>query len=490
MRFFDRPSTVRRAREAFDRAGYKLDAITERLGPHAFAHLAGGELAPLVRATRGGDRLDALLRLFLIGRPVPLGAARAALAPLPLEQWTAGGVLGVDGAEARGRIAIRPLEGPDGWLVAHDFTRAGDVAVDHVLGVSASTMALAGATIRRPIDAAFDLGTGCGVQALHASSHSARVVASDVNPRAVACARLTVELNGLDNVEVRLGDRFEPVEDERFDLVVANPPFVVSPSRRYTFRDSDLPLDDLSRTIVQRAAAHLRDGGHGQLLASWVHVEGEDWRDRLAGWFDGLGCDALVLEREALGPSAHAASWLRQTEPPERWQDEYDEWMSYYEAHHVEAIGLGLITMRRRVGGDPWFRAEEAPQDFAMPCGDHLGAAFELADFLDVHPNERLLGVAMRVAPDVVLDERARPTPGGWSVSDRRLRQTAGLRQEGRVDAAVAAIVAACDGRRPLGAVLGEAASVAGMEAAALAEGALPLIRRLIARAFLLPVIE
>ncbi len=261
-------------------------------------------------------------------------------------------MVAVDGAEVRGRLAIRPLGDPDNWLVAHDLPgpSGGPVSADHVLGVSASTMALAGTTIRRPIAAAFDLGTGGGIQALHASAHSDRVVATDVNPRAAACATLTMELNDRDNVDVRLGDRFEPVGDEVFDLIVANPPFVISPSSRYLFRDGRLPIDDLSRSIVRSAPAHLVPGGHCQLLASWAHVEGEDWRDRLAGWFDGTGCDALVYEREALDPAAHAASWLRQTEPPEQWQAEYDQWLEYDERHGIEAIGFGLITMRRACG--------------------------------------------------------------------------------------------------------------------------------------------
>ena len=69
----------------------------------------------------------------------------------------------------------------------------------------------------------------------------------------------------------------------------------------------------------------------------------------------------LVLEREALEPAAHAASWLRQTERPGRWRDEFDAWVAYGEAHRIEAIGFGLITMRSGAAGEPWFRAEEAP---------------------------------------------------------------------------------------------------------------------------------
>ena len=78
MRFFDRPDDVRRARQCLDEAGFGLDALTERLGVHAFAHLGQGELAPLLRSTRGGDGLDTLLQLFVFGMPVPVAAARAA----------------------------------------------------------------------------------------------------------------------------------------------------------------------------------------------------------------------------------------------------------------------------------------------------------------------------------------------------------------------------------------------------------------------------
>jgi hypothetical protein len=478
-----------RLRARLDAAGFTHGALVERLGPHAAGHLAAGELAPLVRATRAGDALDVLLRLFVVGVPVPLADAGGALAPVPVDELVAGGVLAAAGDEVVGRIALRPLDAPGGGVVAHDRPPApGDPpAADHVIGVSASTMALAGATIRRRTTATLDLGTGCGVQALFASPHSDRVVASDLNPRAVALARLTMGLNGVGNVEVRAGDLLAPVAGESFGLVVANPPFVISPSERYLFRDGAYPVDELCRTLVRSVPAHLEEGGHFQSLASWAQVAGEDWRDRLASWCAGTGCDALVLAREVLDPGAHAANWLRQTEPPDRWEPEYDRWMAYYERHGIEAIGLGLVTLRRRAGGDGWFRAEEAEQDFAMPCGDHLGAAFELADFLAAHDGDRLAAAHLRVAPDVVLDERAAPAGTGWSVSDRRLRQTAGLCREGEVDPALAAIVAACDGRRPLAAVLGEAALAAGAEPEALARAALPVIRRLVSQGFLLP---
>jgi release factor glutamine methyltransferase len=52
------------------------------------------------------------------------------------------------------------------------------------------------------------------------------VTAVDINPEAVRCARMNVLLNRLENrIEVLEGDLFSPLDDERFDLILFNPPF-------------------------------------------------------------------------------------------------------------------------------------------------------------------------------------------------------------------------------------------------------------------------
>ena len=86
-----------------------------------------------------------------------------------------------------------------------------------MLGISAASTSLAQLTIREPVGSALDLGTGCGVQALHLAGHADRVVATDVNRRALEIARFNAELNELAPVEVRDGSYFEPVAGERFD---------------------------------------------------------------------------------------------------------------------------------------------------------------------------------------------------------------------------------------------------------------------------------
>lgn len=73
---------------------------------------------------------------------------------------------------------------------------------------------------------ALDMGTGSGVGALALARAGYRVLAVDVNPEAVRCARINALLNRLDgSVDVREGNLFEALGEERFDVIAFNPPF-------------------------------------------------------------------------------------------------------------------------------------------------------------------------------------------------------------------------------------------------------------------------
>jgi release factor glutamine methyltransferase len=102
--------------------------------------------------------------------------------------------------------------------------------------------------------AVLDLGTGSGIGAVFAARRGASVVAVDINPEAVRCARINALLNHLaDRIEVRHGDLFEPVRGQRFDLVLFNPPYY-----RGTPRD-DLDRAWRGRDVFERFAAGLAD---------------------------------------------------------------------------------------------------------------------------------------------------------------------------------------------------------------------------------------
>jgi release factor glutamine methyltransferase len=112
-----------------------------------------------------------------------------------------------------------------------------------------------------------DMGTGSGVGAIFAAKWARRVVAVDINPVAVRCARINAWLNCVeDKVEVRQGDLFAPVREERFDAVLFNPPFFHQQPR------SDLDKAFYSLDIMERFTAgvqnHLQPGGSCSVVLS------------------------------------------------------------------------------------------------------------------------------------------------------------------------------------------------------------------------------
>jgi len=76
-------------------------------------------------------------------------------------------------------------------------------------------------------ESVLELGTGCGLLAVLAAKSGGKVVATDVNPAAIECARKNAERHGVSGrIEFLLGDLFGPVAGARFDLVIFNPPYL------------------------------------------------------------------------------------------------------------------------------------------------------------------------------------------------------------------------------------------------------------------------
>lgn len=482
------PEVCARLRQVFERAGYTEERICEVLHIRHLSCLRDNGNLPLLHFTRGGSPLDTLLRLFLIGVPVELAALGRAVEPSSVTDWVEAGLVQGDGSAAVAPLRLMPQQG---LIVASDpgWPMKAPLRFDHVAGISITSQKLADHTIRRHAAAALDLGTGCGIQALLAAAHSDRVTAIDRNPRAVRFASFNARVNGLTHVACHEGNWFEPVQGQRFDLVVGNPPFIVSPETRLQLRDSGLPRDDICRNLVREAPQFLTEGGFCQLLCNWIHVRGEDWRTRLRRWFEHSGCDVWVMLGKTEEPALYAASWIQQfeTEPPERVQERFDRWMEYYERERIEAISYGMIVLRRRSGRANWVRLEEAP-DMIGACGDATLRGFALRDFLEkVGDDSDLLKTALRPAPEARLHNRFQPASEGWTLEESRLRLSTGLAFGGAVSPQLLALLQACCGPRPLNAILLDLAATLGRPAAEVTAACIPIVRRLVEEGLLMP---
>jgi methylase of polypeptide subunit release factors len=476
---------IDRLRTALGTADFTPAGVDALLGTAAAAALARGDLHTVRYAAAGDDPLSTLIRLFVAGREATESAARAALAPLTPADAYAAGLLVRAGDRVRAGLDLRPYG--DWWVVSDlgSDVRPGTLRADHVLGIGGASVTLAQSTVRPQVGTALDLGTGCGVQALHLSEHAGAVTGTELNPRALRLAATTAALNGL-SWELLAGDLAAPVAGRRFDLVVSNPPFVVGPGRTtHTYRDSGRPGDGVSAEVVAAAPTLLADGGWMQLLANWVHVEGEEWDERVAGWIAATGCDGWVIQRELADPAQYVALWLRDSGElagPEAAARTAD-WLDWFAAQRIEAVGFGLITLRAGGADQPVIHVEEARQALDQPIGPQIQAWFDRQDWLR---DADLLNARLRTAPELRLQQSA-SRDDGWEVGTQILALDGGMRWAQEVDPLTVALVGGCDGSVRLRDQLALLATAYEAEPAALAAAALPLVTHLVERGMLLP---
>ncbi|GAA4601996.1 class I SAM-dependent methyltransferase [Streptomyces violaceoruber] len=492
----DRPDVATRLRDALLGASFTADGLLELLGAPAYAALSRSETVPALRATRGDTPLELLVRLFLLQQPVP--HARVADV-LPVDACLESGWLDHAGDdEVTATVDVRPYGGPGGedWFVVSDLGCAfgGAVGIDNhavgvVLGVGGASTTLAGLTVRTPVSAALDLGTGSGIQALHAAAHATRVTATDVNPRALHITALTLALSGAPAADLREGSLYEPVaDDETYDLIVSNPPFVISPGARLTYRDGGMGGDDLCRSLVQQTGERLNEGGFAHFLANWQHVEGEEWTDRLRSWVP-HGCDAWIVQREVQDVTQYAELWLRDAGDhrgdPADYQARYDAWLDEFEARKVKAVGFGWITLRRTGAADPSVVAEEWPHPVEQPLGETVRAHFDRVDYLRSHDDAALLEAHFTLSGEVVQEQVG--LPGAEDPEHVVLRQNRGMRRATRVDTVGAGFAGVCDGTMSAGRILDAIAQLVGEDPVALRDRTPAQIRLLVEQGFLEP---
>jgi methylase of polypeptide subunit release factors len=326
-----------------------------------------------------------------------------------------------------------------------------------------------------------DVCTGSGALAIAAARAGASsVTAIDVSRRALASARINARLNGV-RVRTRRSSLLAALPGEQFDLIVSNPPFVIGPGHRYTYRDAGLPGDDVSRRLVEQLPSLLVPGGHAVLLVNWLHLEGEEGDERVRSWIPPLA-DAWIVQRELAAPEDYVTAWLRDTDEGARFDALYDEWVDALAAMRVEAIAFGVLALRR-TDRTPSIVLDVVDQPVAPTWGDEVVDHFLRRDAL----SDGVLDRAWRLRDDVRLHQVASRESDGWYVESQLLQQSRGLRWTGGTDEHGAALLAGCDGNIPLRTLFSLLAMSAGIAEDEAIEQGLPVVQRLVEQGFLVP---
>lgn len=483
------PDDARRLKDFLQETGYNEDSLRREGYLKIVPSSRSRNLPRLLDRTREPNSLNTLLRWFWLG--VPQNAQRASLLPQEFTEIALSvGLLRQTGDSLVAQAMLYPCRA---FLsVCDHFTRMGSDP-DFVLWPNPTTDLLSRFTLRRPSRATLDLGTGNAVQALSAAGHSDRVVATDLNPRAINYAKFAAALNGMENVECLVGDGFTPLSGRKFDLIIFNPPFFIGPANRHVFCDNPMDLDQFCRRFVKEAPDHLEEGGYFQVLCEWVQVRGQSWQERLAEWVDGTGCDAWVVKAHSEDPADYAQHQLSVTvaspdQDIESYTAAYDNYIGYYRERNVEAIHGGIIAMRRRSGRN-WHVIDEFPELPKDTFGESVLAAFAAQDFLRARAaNGGILGENFKLAPGCRLEQLFDPAEGRWQTTSLALQMTKGFPFTVTVAPAVAELLSACDGSRPAGELIQVFAQEVDAPLEKVQSECLEIIRRLVERGFLVAV--
>lgn len=411
-----------------------------------------------------GYKVAVLTALFMLGEPVSAAALETALPRTGVAGALAIGlVVPTQSTSGEQRytpaVDLRPHEAEDAhgsvrWWVASDLgelVTGQALAPDHVLGIGRAGLTLAALTPRKPVETALDLGVGCGIQTLYLLRHVRQVVATDISTRALEFTAFNVALAGVDSsrVQLRQGNLLEPVAGQRFDLIVSNPPFVITPP---SVRQAGLPLMEyrdaggpILPALVRGLEDHLNPDGVAVMLGNWEHREGTSWRTSVNQWI-GKSLDAWIIQREVQDPVEYAAMWLRDGGlTPERsgvaFENALAAWQEDFDSRQVSGVGMGYLvfhapsvaatsgpgatalegqTAPEEPASDaaapgavvePWRVLEEVPTSGQGALGEHVAQVIAAHEALRGLDDAQVAALKLRTASGLSKEEALTPTP-------------------------------------------------------------------------------
>jgi methylase of polypeptide subunit release factors len=478
-------------------AGFTVDRLTELWGDAAAEALHRGHRVPAIRALAAGEpsAVSTLATAFVLGMPVAPSLLDQAFPTLTAVGAVALGLVTDDGQPL---VDLRPYSmvdahGVASWWIASD---PGELALgraieeNHVLGVGGASTTLSGLLVPADVDLTLDLGTGCGIQALHAARYATRVIATDISERALTLARFNAELNSVTTIEFRLGSLFEPVAGEQFGHIISNPPFVITPRSDsvpdYEYRDGGLVGDAIVASLIRSVYRHLLPGGIAQFLGNWECGE-IDGLARVESWVADTELDAWVVERERQSVEQYAETWIRDggTRPGPEFDRLYGEWLDDFASRGVTEVGFGYLALRRPLTGAPTFRRfERYGHQLGGSLGDHIASVFAAHDWLEARDDAALSASTVMVAADVT--EERHYWPGEEHPTALLLRQGSGFARTIPLGTVLAAVVGACDGELTIEQISAAVAEILSVDSVALAAEVLPELRELVLTGFLL----
>jgi methylase of polypeptide subunit release factors len=300
------------------------------------------------------DAAGNLIRLFVLGHTVPsedlTDAVRATLDPLHRT-----GLVAFDG---QGRlyspVRLVPLDTDLGrtLYIASDrsdnpdgspFQPFADIVFS---GHNPLTREFLRLLPKTRVERVLDLCSGTGVGAIVMERFASAVVAVDVTERCTVFAEFNKWLNTSTRVEIRRGDLYEPVSEERFDRIIAHPPYVPASAQSLIYRDGGETGDVLLQRIVAGLPQRLSPAGTFHALSIGMDAAGASFESRVRGWLGDASAefDVVFALGSRMSPEEFARSLaMRRQGSPE----EFTQRMDLFTKLAVTDVVYGALVVRR-----------------------------------------------------------------------------------------------------------------------------------------------
>ncbi|SDT04843.1 Methyltransferase small domain-containing protein [Brevibacterium siliguriense] len=526
--------------ETLYRSGYTEPRLRQFWGAATSEALLRNNAAPAIHhctrvlddesSTAAERAMACAALLFHFHRAVPVTEVRALLGE-SFDTAAEAGLIAVDD-EVTAPFALTPYDLPLGvprgfrsgdenlYLVADHGTLTTPDVLDgeFVLGLGGAGRTLVSITPRDHVGTAADIGTGCGIQALLLARHSDRVIATDISHRALRLAELSAGLNSVTTIEFRHGSLLEPLS-EPVDLLVSNPPFVITPrstDTTFEYRDGGRTGDHLVRELFTQIPAHLTPGGRSVCLGNWEAASGKD--EGPEKWVGDDDTSVFVIEREALDPIAYAETWIRDGGIPRSstaWNEAAAAWIDDFATRAVDEIVFGYVLMTRSDNDVPTIdssdstvgdnmsgfdrgpsglaegvfktrvRVTSAPANNPHGLAEFLTTIIAIRSWLASAGPEEIAATAFTRSPDLV--EHRHFVPGAPEPNSITLEQGIGFGQVFDLDTALAGFVSVADGTLTLRQTAGALAQLLEVDPTALEDQLVAQVRALCAAGALLP---
>ena len=356
-------------REFLDAAGYRQDAVCERLGLKSTqAYL---QLKPAATGEPPADLLDVLIRLFLVGETLPWSVLKTTI-PAPVMEAIQDMGLLVRGEPDTFYAPVALYPARSLYIVSDRWTPPAGVPVakfaDIVYpAVTVHTDHLLDMLPAEPCEAFLDLCSGTGIAGMVASRHARHAWSLDVTERATLFAEFNRQLNGIANLTVACGDLYQPAGEQTFDRIAANPPYMPSRTPAEIYADGGALGERITRRVVEECPRYLRPGGCLYLITGGAESDDEPFEQRLRCW---LGVshaefDVFVIVRQTFDPADMAYQSAARVHGG---QEEVADLKELYQRSGVDRFVYASVLIQRK-------RESTGPVTIRRQTGRHFAAA-------------------------------------------------------------------------------------------------------------------